>query len=288
MKAFRYFFEALLLQTLFWLFKILGPEKSSALGGWIGRSIGPRLATSRKARRNLLSVFPAMSKEEQDRIITGMWDNLGRVIAEYPHLETISLSFTEIENDPILQDIIANKTGAVFIGGHFANWEIPCITMLTRYDHDIALTYRAPNNPWVEKMLQKSRTLNGRLKAFPKSQDSGRHILQTLKNKTFLGILIDQKYNEGMETPFFGRPAMTNPVFVHLAQKYNCPLIPVQTQRLERCHFKLTLHPPLKLFDEKGVALPVEDVITQAHTLLEDWVSQKPEQWLWLHRRWKD
>lgn len=288
MKNIRYRLEALLLRLLLLLFAALPPETASALGGWIGRSIGPRLAASRKAKRNLAAALPSLSAAEQNRVIAGMWNNLGRVVAEYPHLETLSRDFTTVENADILTGLIEKNTPAVFIGGHLGNWEINCTAMLTQFHQPIALTYRAPNNPQVARMLDLARTLNGRLQAFPKSAQSGRHILQTLKNGEFLGILIDQKYNEGVETPFFGRPAMTNPAFAQLCRKYECPLIPVRCERLSGCRFRLTVHPPLRVFDESGGALPTEDVIAQAHALLEEWIAEKPEQWLWLHRRWKD
>ena len=106
-------------------------------------------------------------------------------------------------------------------------------------------------------------------------------MVETLRDGGALGILIDQKYNEGLAIPFFGRPAMTSPAFVQMAQKTNCPLIPVRGERLPGAHFRVTIYPPLNI-TEQGV----EDAIAQAHMLLEEWISERPGQWLWLHRRW--
>tara|TARA_R110001592_G_scaffold16881_14_gene71720 strand:+ start:8566 stop:9444 length:879 start_codon:yes stop_codon:yes gene_type:complete len=288
MKTLRYFLEATLLYILFAFFSALSPEKASNIGGWIGRTIGPKLATNRKARRNLTFAMPDIDENKQNEIIIGMWDNLGRVIAEYPHLERISRDHTVIENKGRLASLLESQQPIVFFGGHLANWEVNSTALLTQYDKKIALTYRAPNNPWTAKLLDKARTLNGRLVAFPKSRESGKDILQTLRKGGALGILIDQKYNEGIDVPFFSLPAMTNPIFVQLCQKYKCPLVPVKNQRLSGCSFKLTPYPPLALFDKDDQPRPVEDVIKEAHTLLETWISDKPEQWIWLHRRWKD
>lgn len=287
MKKIRYALEALFLYLLFAFFKIMPPETASNIGGWLGRTIGPHLAASRKARNNIKLALPHADETEQNRIIKGMWDNLGRVIAEYPHLERISRDYTTIEGLEILDEINAHQLPVVFIGAHIANWEINSVASLTRLRKPIEITYRAPNNPWTARLLDKARTLDGRITAHPKSRDSGRKILQTLKDGGRIGILIDQKYNEGVEVEFFDTPAMTNPVFVQLCQKYKCPLIPVRTMREQSCHITLTIYPPLALFNETGEALPVEDVIKQAHDSLESWIREKPEQWLWLHRRWK-
>lgn len=286
LKKTRYLIEASLLYTLFFIFKILPPETASNLGGFIGRNIGTHLAASRKAKKNICLAFPDMSQKKQNAIIRGMWDNLGRVIAEYPHLKTISQEYTTVTGYEIIEHIAEYKLPAVFIGAHIANWEINGVASLTHFKRPIELTYRKPNNPWTAELLHKARTLNGQIKAHPKSRDSGRQIIQTLKDGGALGILIDQKYNEGIKVNFFDTPAMTNPIFVQLCQKYKCPLIPIRTVRDKSCHFTLTAYPPLALFDENGAPLPVEDVIKQAHDILEIWIREKPEQWLWLHRRW--
>lgn len=287
MKKTRYIIEALLLRILFVFFKCLPPQTASNVGGFIGRTIGPRMAASRKAYRHLQTALPEKDKNAQRVIIKGMWDNLGRVIAEYPHLKKLSTDYTEIHDLTGEQSALHSDGAAVFIGAHLANWEINCIASYTQLDLPITLTYREPNNPMVAKLLEKSRTLNGQLTALPKSRKSGKKLLQTLKNAKTLGILIDQKYNEGIEVPFFGHSAMTNPVFVQLCQRYKCPLIPVRCERIKGCHFKLTAYPAIPTLDEQGKPLPTQDVINAAHKHIEKWIRQRPEQWLWVHRRWK-
>lgn len=288
MKKIRYTLEGLLLNLLFAFFKILSPDTASNIGGWIGRTIGPKLAASRKARRHILLALPKYSEEEQDQIISGMWENLGRVIAEYPHLERIAHDHTTIQNPGRVQELIEKEQPIVFFGGHIANWEVNSIALLAQYEKQITLTYRAPNNPWTDNLLNKARTLNGRLQAYPKSSESGRKILSAMRKNHAFGILIDQKYNEGVEVPFFGHPAMTNPIFVQLCQKFKCPLVPVKCVRLNGCNFQLTPYPPLKLFDANDKARPIEDVINEAHTLLETWIKEHPEQWIWMHKRWRE
>lgn len=286
MKTLRYAFEAALLHLLFGVFRLLGPERASAFGGWTGRMLGPRMAVSRKARANIALAFPDLPETRREEILRGMWENLGRVVAEYPHLEKLSRDYTEIAGADSLTPLLEGGGPAVFIGAHFGNWEINCAAFLTQLGHEIDLTYREPNNPWTAKLLDRARTLGGRLRGFPKSAESGRAILGSLRDGRFLGILIDQKYNEGVSVPFFGHPAMTNPIFVQLAQRYRCPVIPAKVERLSGCHFRGTFEAPLTLFDAAGNPLPAETVIAEAHSVLERWIRERPEQWLWLHRRW--
>lgn len=285
MKKIRYFFEAVFLYFMFFIFRLLPPDTASGVGGTLARTIGPLLAASRKAKRNLQRAMPDLSPEEQDKVIADMWENLGRVMAEYPHLERISIERMSIEGEDVLSRLFESRLAAVFFGGHLGNWEVNTVGMLTRYGKETDLTYRAPNNPWSDRLLTKARTLNGRLQAYPKSRSSGKDIIEALKGGRYLGILIDQKYNEGIPVPFFGVDAMTNPIFVQLCQKYKCPLIPVQNIRTGGANFKIVVHEPLSLFDG-NTPRPVEDVIKDAHTLLEGWIRQSPGQWLWLHRRW--
>lgn len=288
MKKLRYALEAALLFLLFGIFRILGPERASAIGGWIGRTVGPRLAASRKARKNIERAFPELSAARQHEILKGMWDNLGRVIAEYPHLERLSRDYTIITGKENLERLFQSGSPAVFFGAHLGNWEINCPAFYTQFNKEIDLTYREPNNPWTASLLNKARSLGGRLKGFRKAAESGRPIIASLRSGRYLGILIDQKYNEGVSVPFFGHPAMTNPIFVQLAQRFECPLIPAKIVRKMGCRFEGTIELPLKTHDDNGQPLPVETVIAQAHEIIEKWIRENPEQWLWLHRRWPD
>ncbi len=289
MKNIRYFFEAIFVYLIFIMFRCLPRKTASNFGGWIGRALGPKLKANKKALKNLLMAMPELDDNRANEIINGMWGNLGRVIAEYPHLEAFSKNDIIIENEKeLISQIKAENTPLIFIGGHFSNWEIASMALMTQHNCPIDITYRAPNNPWVAKLLDKSRTLNHRLNAYPKSIDSGRKIMQALKDGHSLGILIDQKYNEGMNIPFFNLPAMTNPIFAQLSQRYRCPLIPIRVVRInDGCTFRLEIHPPLESFNVDGTPRPIEDIIKDAHNLLEEWIKEKPEHWLWLHNRWK-
>lgn len=276
-KNLRYAAEAVLAYGLFFLFRLMPLDLASALGGWIGRTIGPRLAASRKARANLAAALPGADHE---KIVVRMWDNLGRVLAEYPHLERIAATRVSVEGEEFLLRLRETGGPAVLVAGHLANWEIMGAAALVRYGIDVTLTYRAMNNPLTEKLLYRARTLGGRIRACRKSREGAQQMLKTMNGGGVLGILIDQKNNEGLPAPFFGRPAMTSPAFVQFGRKFGGPVLPVRAERLGGARFRITVYPPLTLSGS------TEEAIGEAHALLEDWIRQDPGQWLWLHRRW--
>lgn len=279
MKYIRYIIEAFVLGIFLFLSKILPVYWASDIGGWIGRTVGPRLAASRKARTNIELALPNLSAEEVDKVISGMWDNLGRVMMEYPHLKHIARDRTEIIGGDILKRYAGKPV--VLISAHLANWEVTPISTYLQQQVKVSSVYRAPNNPIVDKLLNYSRSLGGRLGTIPKSKTGARNLVQELQSNHNVGILIDQKFNEGVPANFFGRPAMTSPVFVKLVQKFNCPLIPIYSERLPNARFRVIFQEPL---DIEGKS--VDESIALAHSILEDWIKEKPQHWLWLHRRW--
>lgn len=279
MKTARYLLEAVLLHILMFFFRILPLDTASHVGGWLGRNIGSQLAASRKATRQIAEYMPNV---DADAVTRDMWENLGRLIAEYPHIPEIGRKRVTIENDDILQSYINIGQPCMFFSAHMGNWEIPPASLLLQYGQTVDITYRAPNNPWVDKALLKMRSLNGRIQAYAKSRAGAQKMLQALRDHHMMCFLIDQKYNEGVAVPFFGKPAMTNPAFVMMARKYNYPLIPIQIIREKGAHFRLIVHEPLNISKERSV----EEIINEAHRLLEEWIAKRPAQWLWLHRRW--
>ncbi len=278
MKTLRYLAEAALLYLCFGLFRLLGLNTASALGGWLGRTIGPRLAASRKALSNIAQAFPGKDAQAHQKILCQMWDNLGRVMAEYPHIKLITAHHVTYEGLDHLENL---ESTAVLFSAHLANWEIISPALNAKLSNTMRSLYREPNNPYSRILLEKARETGGHIDNIPKSKTGVRDMVRVLKEGGRLGVLIDQKYNQGEAVPFFDRPAMTSPAFVQLVQKFSCPLIPVQIERTQGPHFKMTVHPPLKI-DEKNEY----EAIEAAHHLLEAWIRQHPGQWLWLHRRW--
>jgi KDO2-lipid IV(A) lauroyltransferase len=270
------------------LCRVLPVDWASAMGGWIGRSIGPRLALTRTAMRNLTRAMPENSAMENSKIIVGMWDNLGRVIAEYPHLRQICAKLDGGRVEIIGIDIIRNlkddgKPGILF-GGHIANWEIQPY-MARHVGLELGLIYRAPNNIWVDRLL---RRLRDSPKLFRKGQEGARAVFALLRQGGHAAMLIDQKMNDGVPVSFFGRDAMTAPAIAQFALRLGCALAPVRTERLRGARFRITVYPPLTLPTLGERAKNELAVMTEINAIIEGWVRARPEQWLWIHRRWPD
>lgn len=280
MKTFRYLIEALLVYFLMAVFRLLPVETASSLGGFIGRNVAGRLLVNRKASRHIENCLHT-SPDETHRIVVGMWDNLGRILAEYAHLPEIFTNRTELVGTEYLGDMATSPhKPAIFFSGHLANWETAAASVRP-LGIDVDLIYRPPNNPYVQKLLDNCRSMEGRLRTYPKSAQGMRQVMAALKDGRRIGILIDQKYNQGVEATFFGQPAMTSLAFIQLAKKFNCPLIPSRVERLEGARFRVTFFPPLDLSKDDMTLL------NEAHSYLESWIRERPSQWLWLHKRWK-
>lgn len=286
LKAFRYRCEWALAYAFVALCGALPPKTAANLGGFIARSIGPRIAASRKARRQIARIWPNMTDARIRTIEKGMWNNLGRVLAEYPHLHAIARRHSRVVGMEHMEQARAEGKNIQFLSAHLANWEMNPVGFYHATGEKMGLVYRAPNNPLVRKLLDRMRGLNGKFVTIPKSRAGNRVLIETYKAGLNIGVLIDQKYNEGIPVPFLGFPAMTSTAFVTLAQKYNYALIPARTVREANGDYMMEMYPQLSLFDESGSARPPEVVIAEIHTLLEQWIVEHPEQWLWLHRRW--
>jgi KDO2-lipid IV(A) lauroyltransferase len=287
-KQFRYAIEYLLVRGLFGLFGFLSLDRASALGGWIGRTFGPRLAITKRARDNLARALPELSEDAREQVVHDMWDNLGRMLGEYPHLGEIRLygddSHVEVVGVEHIDRLREDGIGGIFFSGHIGNWEIASLGA-TRRGVELVHIYRAANNPWVEQLIQKIRApIGGEHHA--KSVRGARNMLVALKRGEHLGLLVDQKYNEGIAVPFFGRDAMTAPALAELALKFQVPVVPARVERLGGARFRLTISPPLDIPDTRDPKADIRATMVRVNALFEDWIRERPGEWLWLHRRW--
>ncbi len=273
----------------FGVFGLLPLDCASALGGALARHIGPRLRISKRARRNLGRAFPELSESGIARVVTGMWDNLGRVAAEYPHLREIRVFVPggRVETrglDHVDRAVAAGRRMIIF-SGHIANWEI---AMLAAVQHGIAVAqiYRAANNPLVDRMVARFRGDAAEL--IPKGAIAARRAIAALRRGAHVTLLADQKMNDGIPVPFFGRPAMTASALAALAFRFDCDVLPARVERLGGARFRLTVFPPLPLPRSGDLHADVAALMAQVNAILEEWIRDRPEQWFWLHRRWSD
>jgi KDO2-lipid IV(A) lauroyltransferase len=281
--------QALGSAVFFGVFGLLPLDRASALGGWLARRIGPHLGISKRARLNLNRALPALSDDEAERIMVEMWDNLGRVAAEYPHLRKIRVlepgARVETRGFEHVDRAVAAGRRMIIFSGHFANWEIAMLAAV-QYGISVAQIYRAANNPLVDRMITRFRGKGGEL--IPKGTVAARRAIAALRRGAHLTMLADQKMNDGIPVPFFGRPAMTAPALAALALRFDCDVLPARVERLAGARFRLTIFPPLPLPRSGDHHADVAALMTRVNQTLEEWVRDRPEQWFWLHRRWPD
>ena len=277
--------------------RYLGPAKSSNFGGAIARLVGPLLAVSRVADRNLRLAMPELDGAQRSRIVRGVWENLGRTVCELPHLGSIAKATPsgpgwEMVGEEHLYAQVARGGPAIFVSGHLGNWEMMPPVVAT-YGMRLRSMYRAPSNQVVDEFLLDLRRQAMGLGAdgqypllIPKGSTGARDALRHLARGGYLGLLVDQKMNDGIEASFFGKPAMTAPALAALAFRFRCPVIPGHVERIGPARFRLICEAPLE-FPESGDPRSDQLALTNAVNLvIERWIRERPESWLWLHRRW--
>ena len=284
----RYGAEAAVFFAFMALFRVIGLETASRLGGWIGRNIFSLLPPDRIARANLAASFPKKTKKERDTIRRTMWDNLGRVVGEYPHLDRFSpkgedprISYS-LPPDMTLESL--KHQPLMFLSGHFANWEMMPI-LAHQIGFDGAAVVRPPNNPYIADWVARQRRINGPATMIAK-HNAARPMLAQLRGGKMLCMLVDQKLREGLAVPFFGRDAMTTPAPAALALKTGARIIMAANRRLPGARFHVTAA-PLQGFVASGDDVRDLQALTAAITArIEDMVRDNPGQWLWIHQRW--
>jgi len=285
-KSLRQALEALAAVLAWGLFRLLPLDTASGLGGWLGRTIGPRLGVTRIARRNLARALPELDEAARARIIGEMWDNIGRVAGEFPHLHQIAAERVELIGGEWVDLLRDDGRPGIFISGHLGNWELNG-AVAHRRGLPLHLIYRAANNPWVERLYRAGRRdVSDAL--IQKGSDGARQALKVLKSGGHLGLLVDQKMNDGVPVPFFGRDAMTAPAVAQFATRFGCPLVPARVERLRGAHFRITVLPPLDFPHTRDIHDDNLALLVRVNAQLEAWIRATPGQWLWLHRRWPD
>ena len=272
------------------VFAALPLDAASALGGWLARTFGPKLGLSRRAAANIGKAFPAKPPTEVAAIVRGMWDNLGRVAAEYPHLGEIGIYGGEgriqvvgAENVDRMRD---DGRPGIFFSGHLANWEILSLAA-TQRGVPLERIYRAANNRLVE-WLYRRRGVGVEGALIPKGAAGARQLVRSLEKGKHLGMLVDQKMNDGIAVPFFGHDAMTAPALADLALRFDCPVVPARVERLDGARFRITIYAPMELARTADRRADLAAAMAKVNALFERWVRERPEQWLWLHNRWPD
>lgn len=267
--------------------RLMGVDRASDFGGWLGRTFGPMSGAHKVAERNFKLAFPEKDAAWRAAMLVEQWDGLGRSFAEFPLMDKIlpSTGRVEVVNKERLAEIAGNKMPVVFVSGHLSNWEVMPAAIV---DSGVAceMTYRAANNPYVDKRIRDSRFRYGVRLFAPKGGDGSREMLRGMMEGRSVALMNDQKFNGGVAAPFFGHDARTAPAPTRMAIRFGTVLQPMSVQRLKGARFRAVVHDPIVPPNTGDRTADIEAGVRMINAFLEERIRERPAEWFWVHRRW--
>ena len=278
------------------LLRQTNPDTMRNIAGRFMRTVGPLLPENRIGRANLTAAFPEKSTTEIDAILRDVWDNLGRIAVEFAHLDRLSdfdpwhperakrIEVRPSDLDRLLK-ILEQRRPAIVFAAHFGNWELPAVCAAA-CKVDTAVLYRRPNNPAIDKWLHNTRAAAmGTL--IPTGLDAPMKLANALERGTHVGMLVDQYYSRGVDVTFFGRRTKANPLLARLARHFDCPIYGLRVVRLPGHRFRAELTEQIQPVRDMNGKVDIAGTTQAVMSVIEGWIREYPEQWLWLHRRWR-
>ncbi len=286
MKYLKYLLEFFIIAICFIFFKILGPNLSSKFSGKIFEKIGPFFRSKEIINLNIKKALPDIKSEDIKDISRSMWNNYGRVFAEYIFIKDFRSekldAKIEIDGQEILENIKHSGKQVVFISGHLSNFELMAM-YLEKSGINLSAIYRPLNNIFLNPIMELIRK-----KYICKNQIKkgigGLKKLIYLKKKNFsTALMIDQRVSEGILSNLFNQKALTTTIPAQLVKKFNIPIVPVYIERIEDLNFKITINKPILFSNDASI----QKITDELNLILEKMILRKPEQWIWSHNRWK-
>ncbi|MDC7674843.1 lysophospholipid acyltransferase family protein [Asticcacaulis machinosus] len=279
--------EAIFYDLFVAVIRALPIDTASDLGGWMLRTMGPLTNVQNTVQRNIDIAFPDKDKAWKKRVITEQWDNLGRTFAEFPIMDKIRIANGRVEviGGERLEALAHASSPVVFISGHLANWEIMPSTIVD-FNVTCLMTYRAANNPYVDKRIKAGRFRYGVRLFAPKGGDGAKDLLLAMNKGESVALMNDQKFNKGVPTPFFDSIVYTAPGPTRLAMRFGTVLQPMSVERTHKARFRVIVHPPITVDDTGNRSADIETTVCKVSKFVEDCVIKRPEEWFWAHKRW--
>ena len=285
MRKFFYLIEFILIKLFFFILIIIGYKNGSNLGDLIGRLFGP-IFRSKKLIENNLEQSGIVDKKNYNKIISKIYGNYGRILAEYPFLKAFRNNklnkFIEIDGLENLNKIKREKRRAVFISGHFNNFELMAL-QIEKAGINLCAIYRPLNNVFLNKTMEEIRENFICKNQIKKGRSGTRQIIENIKKGNSVALMIDQRVREGIKINFFGKPASTTTIPAQLIKKYKCDLVPIYIERRKNNYFKMFVSEPIKIGNNKSI----KEITEHLNKILEKMILKNVDQWIWTHDRWK-
>jgi len=286
MKNLKYFIQFILVIIFFIIFKIIGPNLSSSFSGKIFEIIGPMFRSKKIINRNIKKALPEINSQNLERIIKSMWNNYGKIFAEYMFIKNFRegnlFSKIKVDGQEILEEIKKNKKQVVFISGHLSNFELMAL-YIEKSGINLAAIYRPLNNLYLNPLMERIRKRYICKYQIKKGIGGMKKLVHLKKNNFSTALMIDQRVSEGILSKFFNQEALTTTIPAQLVKKFNIPVVPVYIDRINGLNFKITIKNPIFFSKEKSV----KNITDELNLELEKMIIKKPENWIWSHNRWK-
>ena len=286
MKIIKYFFQFLFFIFFFFLFKIFGFKISSLIGGKLFETIGPIFRSKELISSNIKKAMPNVDSKDLKKISRLMWNNYGRIFAEYVFIKSFRSgklnSRISVEGQDILDEIKKNNQQVVFISGHFSNFELMAMH-LEKTGIKLSAIYRPLNNIFLNIIMENIRKKYICKNQIKKGIGGLKKIIQLKKQNYSTALMIDQRVSEGIKSNFFNSPALTTTIPAQLVKKFKIPVVPIFIERVNNLNFKITIRNPVNFTNTDSIQKITDDL----NKILETMILHKPEQWIWSHNRWK-
>ena len=286
MNKIKYFFQFLIVIFAFFIFRLLGVKISSFIGGKIFQFIGPFFRSKKIIHLNIKRAFPNLEQKKIDKITSNMWNNYGRVFAEYMFLNKFRNNQLSdniiIEGKEILNDLKEKNIKAIFISGHFSNFELMAM-QIEKIGIKIATIYRPLNNIFLNFIIENIRTKHICKKQIKKGIGGLKDLLKLNKEGYSPALMIDQRVSQGSKLDFFNEKAFTTTIPAQLVKKFNIPVVPIFIERFDGIKFKMKVQKPIYFSDDSSI----DNITVKLNKILEKMILDSPNYWIWSHNRWK-
>ena len=287
-----YFLQAQLVKFILALYRLAGVRIGSYLGGLLGRGLGKITREGSLADDNIAKAMPHISATERQQILRQFWEQLGRLVGEFPHMAKFSREAETrvvIEGAEHVKAALPDGGPAIFVSGHFSNWEMTMLGVRQLVGRAGAL-YRHANNPYMDKWIIRQRSAFMPLQ-IPKGSKGARTMIDEIKKGTSMVLLVDQKLGRGDPITFMGRETKAPSAAVKVARRFDIPVILTVVRRRhdgpDKSHFVQHFFPAIHVAKTEDAKADVDAAMREVYDAIEDWIETSPQEWLWAHNRWK-
>ena len=286
MKKIKYFIEFLFIKLFFFIFKTIGYKNASNLGAKIGSIFGPLFRSKNLTKKNIRNCLKNINEKETKILIKKMWENYGRIFAEYMYIEKFRSNklknYIKINGIKTLEKIKKEGKPVVFISGHFSNFELMAM-QLELSGIKLSAVYRPLNNTFLNQTMEDLRRNFICKNQIKKGLGGVREIIKAFAQNSSVALMIDQRVSEGEKSLLFNKPTYTTTIPAQLIKKYKCPVVPIYIERKNNLFFDIIIEDPI-YFNEKE---DIKNITLKLNNWLGNKILLNPDQWIWTHNKWK-